>query len=173
MNATKEEETKNALNKISDQSTETLNDVRNISYNLHPHQIEALGITKAIRSIIDKSSGSSKVNFIHDIENIDKIFTEENEVHIFRIVQEAISNIIKYSDSPEAIIKITCTKKSITILISDIGKGFDIENVEKGSLGLSGISERVKILGGTLSIESKRGEGTVMKILIPVIIKNS
>ncbi len=168
MNTTKDEETKNALNKISDQSAETLNDVRNISYNLHPHQIEALGITKAIRSMIEKVSTSAKVITIPAIEDIDEIFPEENEVHIYRIIQEAISNIIKHSNSSEAIIKVTKNIESVSILISDNGKGFDPDNVEQGSLGLSGISERVKILGGTMSIESKRGEGTLIKILIQI-----
>lgn len=168
MNTTKDPLTKTELSRISEQSAETLNEVRNISYNLHPHQIEALGITKAIKSIVNNALNSIKVNFITDLENIDKIFSEEEEVYIYRIIQEAISNIIKHSNSAEAIIKISCTKESVCILISDNGEGFEKAKAGKGNLGLSGISERVKMLGGRLNIESGKGEGTLMKILIPV-----
>ncbi|MBK8552133.1 MAG: hypothetical protein IPL53_14150 [Ignavibacteria bacterium] len=114
--------------------------------------------------MIEKVSKSAKVIIIPVVEDIDKFFPEEYEVHVYRIIQEAISNIIKHSNSSEAIIKITNNKESVSILISDNGKGFDADNVKKGSLGLSGISERVKILGGTMSIESKRGEGNIKNI---------
>ncbi len=167
MNATKDPRTKTELTRISEQSAETLNEVRNISYNLHPHQIEALGITKAIKSIVNNALKSTKINFITDLENIDKIFSEEEEVYIYRIIQEAISNIIKHSNSTEAIIRISCTKESVCILISDSGDGFEKAKAGYGSLGLSGISERVKMLGGKFNIESGKGEGTLMKILIP------
>jgi len=172
MKNTKEEETKSALNEISEQSLLTLNDVRTISYNLHPQQIESLGLTKAIKSMIDKVSKSTKVNFIADLDNIDKIFPEVNEVYIYRIIQEAINNIIKHSDSSEAIIKISANNGSVSILISDNGKGFDLsKHLTKNSLGLSGISERVKMLGGTISINSGKAEGTLLKISIPVSLK--
>jgi signal transduction histidine kinase len=73
MNKVKDEETKSILNEISEQSSSTLNEVRNISYNLHPHQLESLGLTKAIKSIIDKASKSTEINFKLDADIIDKI----------------------------------------------------------------------------------------------------
>ncbi len=91
---------------------------------------------------------------------------------MYRIIKEAINNIIKHSNSSEAIIKISNLKETISILISDNGKGFDItNNVNKNSLGLSGISERVKMLEGTLIIDSGKTEGTLLKILIPISLK--
>lgn len=168
MNNTKEEETRSALNEISEQSSSTLNEVRSISYNLHPHQIEALGITKAIKSMVEKVSKSTNIKFILEEDVIDNLFTVENEVYLFRVIQESINNIIKHSSASEAIIKITRKDDFVSIIISDNGKGFSLsKDVNKNSLGLSGISERVKMLGGTLKIESEKGEGTVFKIDLP------
>lgn len=170
MQDTKDEKTKSALNEISEQSTSTLNDVRSISYNLHPHQIEALGLTKAVKSMVDKVSKSSDIKFIFEEDVIDNLFSEENEVYIFRILQEAINNIIKHSSATESLIKILRRENSVSILISDNGKGFSLnKDVNKNSLGLSGISERVKMLGGTMNIESEEGDGTRVKIDLPTL----
>ncbi|MBA3707097.1 MAG: hypothetical protein H0W84_14705 [Bacteroidetes bacterium] len=169
MSKTNEEETKAALNEISEQSSSTLNDVRNISYNLHPQQLEALGLTKAIKSIVDKASKSTDVKFIYEGDIIDRIFTEENEVYIYRIVQEAVNNIIKHSLATEAIIKISRMDEFVYLNISDNGRGFSKQSVAaKNSLGLSGIAERVRLLHGSFEIETKMNGGTVLETNIPV-----
>lgn len=172
MNKTTDEETKSALNEISEQSSSTLNEVRSISYNLHPHQIEALGITKAIKSMVEKVAKSVNINFILEEDIIDRILTEENEVYLFRIIQECINNIIKHSSATEARINISRKEDSVSITISDNGKGFSMSrNENKSSMGLTGISERVKMLKGTLYIESEEGKGTLVKVLIPIPAK--
>ncbi len=160
------EEVKEILSKISEQSSSTLNELRRIQFNLHPYEVEKLGLTKAIKSIVDRVSKSSEIEFSIEEDPIDNIFSEENEIHLYRIVQEAINNIIKHSKATKADIKIIKTDENIFITISDNGKGFTKGNaLRKNSMGLSGISERVKLLGGNIEIESDNG--TVLRITLP------
>ena len=161
------EEVRKILSKISEQSSSTLDELRRIQFNLHPYEVEKLGLTKAIRSIIDRVSKSTEIKFTFEEDFIDKSFSEENEIHLYRIIQEAINNIIKHSAATEAVIKINRTNHNVFITISDNGKGFSKNYaLRKNSMGLSGISERVKLLGGNLEIESD--DGTVLRISLPV-----
>lgn len=169
ISAGENKEVKEILNKISEQSSATLNELRRIQFNLHPYEVGKLGLTKAIKSIVYRVSKSTEIKFTLEEDFIDKIFSEENEIHLYRIIQEAINNIIKHSSATEAEIKINRTDQNIFIIISDNGKGF-LKNYafRKNSMGLSGISERIKLLGGNLEIESESGNGTVLKITLPV-----
>jgi len=160
-------EVKEILSKISEQSSLTLNELRRIQFNLHPYEVEKLGLTKALRSIVDRVSKSTEIKFTFEEDFIDKTFSEENEIHLYRIIQEAINNIIKHSSATQAAIKINRTDENIIITISDNGKGFSKSSaLQKNSMGLSGISERVKLLGGNLEIESDHG--TILKINLPL-----
>lgn len=157
---------KTLLNDISELSTNTLNEVRSISYNLHPHQLERLGLTKAIKSIVNNIAKSTEINFTAAIDNIDNIFSKELEINIYRIVQECFNNIIKHSRATEAVLNISRHKSNIIIIISDNGKGFS-KNVTKG-IGMNSIEERIKLYNGSLKINSEINKGAFMKIIIPM-----
>ena len=167
----KEEFLREQLSEISSAASTTLDEVRQIAYNLHPYQLSRLGLTKAIRSIITNVKDSSSINFSDDLENIDNLFSKEAEINIYRIVQENINNIIKHSEAKNASVKISKQESSVTILIEDDGKGFDKENIydEKKKMkgfGLENIRKRITLLNGEFSINSTNG--TKVKIIIPV-----
>ena len=156
---------------ISSQSTQAISEVREIAYNLRPYLLDRLGLTKAIRSMLSKinDTGSIKLNF--DIDEIDNIFSNEAEMSVYRILQESINNILKHSDSTEASISIKRSGQKIDMRIEDFGKGFDTDTMktgEKRGFGLLGMSERVKMLGGTHAIYSVIGQGTVVKIFFSI-----
>lgn len=156
-----------ALKQISELTSSTLNDLRSITYSLHPHQLERLGLTKAIKSIINNVEKSTEIKFTAYIENLDKLFSPDLEINIYRIVQECLNNIIKHSEATESHINISVKDERLDILISDNGKGIDV-NAVKG-IGMNELNERVKLYNGVLNIESKFGKGTILKILIPII----
>ena len=167
----KEEFLREQLSEISSAASTTLDEVRQIAYNLHPYQLSRLGLTKAIRSIITNVKDSSSINFSDDLENIDNLFSKEAEINIYRIVQENINNIIKHSEAKNAFVKISKQESSVTILIEDDGKGFDKENIydEKKKMkgfGLENIRKRLTLSNGEFSINSTNG--TKVKIIIPV-----
>ena len=164
---------KKALGEISDLSSSTIADVRSIAYNLHPHQLERLGFTKTIKSIVNEVSVSTNINFIFETDDVDKVLSKESEINLFRVVQESISNIIKHSEATEVILKVSKSKNSISVLIVDNGKGFDLRSKEfdeaKQGFGLSGITERIKFMNGEIKIDSEINKGTTLKFKIPIV----
>ncbi len=165
--------TTNQLEAISSISSQTINDVREISYNLRPHQLERSGLTKTIQSTINRLADASKVRFSIELAPIDNLFSKEAEINIFRIIQEGMNNIIKHSEANEAKVHIEKTAIYVIITIQDNGKGFNMNEVTsektiETGFGLRGISERTKILNSTLSVTSIPNQGTTLKILIPL-----
>jgi signal transduction histidine kinase len=137
----------------------TIQELRNISRNLHPIQLEKLGLKAALESIITDVSGISGIYFTMEIENINNVLKPQVQIHIFRIVQECISNIIKHSKATAARLIIKKTKQNLNITIFDNGIGFNTStNKNTKSLGFSSITERVGLIGGKLYIKSKVGE---------------
>jgi len=167
------ENLKNALNEISDMSSETINDVRGISYNLHPHQLERLGFSEAIESIIKDVSRASDIEFSVKVDNVDDVISKEAEINLYRVIQEGINNIIKHSKATEAELKVIRLENQIIITISDNGIGLasdkNSSEIRKHGFGLSGIAERVKILKGEFKVESEGNSGTVLRISIPIV----
>jgi len=144
--------------------------VREIAYYLRPSQLERLGLTSSIEEMIERVSDSSNIEFEVEMEDLDGVFSKQNEINFYRIIQESLNNIIKHSGAKFAKIKITKDENGVNLIIKDDGKGFVMdETAEKKSkgLGLKGMSERARLLGGTYSIKTSPNEGTtvVVKIL--------
>jgi len=95
----------------------------------------------------------------------------EQEMELFRIVQEALNNVSKHARTDQAEVTLQMTGGSVLLLIEDHGVGFDASNFEPGgeSTGLRGMRERAEILGGTLEVESSPGEGTRIVVTLPKI----
>ncbi len=167
------EATEKYLTEISQTASQTIDDVRKISHNLRPFQIDKLGLTKALESLLTNVSKTSSIRFTYDVDSIDSIFPKQEEIHVYRILQECLNNIIKHSNASEAVITVRKMKDTVAVTVKDDGKGFTSETNEgelKSSegFGLSGLSERVTILGGHLSISSKLQKGTSVSITLPL-----
>jgi signal transduction histidine kinase/ligand-binding sensor domain-containing protein len=146
----------------------TINETREISRNLHPYQIEKIGITKTILNSFLQLE-DHKLFVSEDLINFDGHLTKENEVNLYRIVQEICNNIIKHSKANAANITSELKFNLVEINIKDNGVGFDAEtnreNVHK-SFGLSSIQERIKIMDADMQIVSEPNKGTHFKIII-------
>jgi signal transduction histidine kinase/ligand-binding sensor domain-containing protein len=156
---------------ISNNALEALDEVQVITNKLHPHYLERLGLTKALKAMFAKISDVVELDC--EIDSVDNLFPKEAEINVYRIVQESLNNVIKHSDAAEAVIKIKKAENQVVISIKDDGRGFDTNNVKSngGGLGLSGLRERTNMLGGAISINSSIGNGTEIKVILPV--KNS
>ena len=164
---------KEQLAAITAQTTQAIGEVREISYNLRPYLLENLGLTKAIKSLVGKIEEVHLIEIDGRIDEIDNLFAPEAEMSVYRIVQESLNNVVKHSEAETANLFIERDGDAVTIRIEDDGRGFDKNaapktDAGKGGFGLLGISERVKMLGGTQEIESKVGGGTTILIKIPV-----
>ncbi len=160
------------LNKISDDISKVLKTVREISHNLHPPDLDQLGLTEAIKSILYAMRKATKLKVNGEIDNIDGLIPAEMEINLVRIIQEATGNILKHSEATEYRIEVKKFNELILVEIFDNGKGFDVKSIKtkhwrQSGLGLIGMTERVRILNGTFDIKSIKGEGTKIKIQIP------
>lgn len=161
------------INDISETASNVIEHVRNMSRNLHPYQLENLGLSDALEAIINRVENSSEISFRYEIDDINGLFSRENEVHIYRILQESINNIIKHSGSDSAEVKIVRDVNVIKMMIKDNGRGFKAAGVKETltgtrfGFGITGIHERVGILGGEIKIISGAVKGTTLDISIP------
>lgn len=154
------------LSNISETASEALEEVREITNNLRPRLLDSLGLTKAIKAMIKKLAGVIEID--SEVDPIDGIFSESQEICIYRIVQESLGNVVKHSDASEAIVRIKRDLGRVLISIEDNGKGFDLSDRPQGGLGLVGLEERAQILGAEISIESTPGAGTRIGLKVPV-----
>jgi signal transduction histidine kinase len=166
-----EDKTKTAeqFDEITASATQALSEVREISYNLRPYHLDRLGLTDAVEAMIEKVAEASAIRFSTKIAEIDRLFSKEAEINFYRIAQEAVNNIVKHSGATEARIEIAKDGRAIYLMIEDNGKGFAVEETFESNgrgFGLTGIAERVQILGGSHTIRSAPGQGTSIKIKI-------
>ncbi|HMT07522.1 MAG TPA: two-component regulator propeller domain-containing protein [Pyrinomonadaceae bacterium] len=151
------------LNEVSDTSSLAITEVRQIAHDLRPYQLERLGLTNTLRQMLKNIETTSTIMFESQIDEVDGVLSKENEIVLYRVVQECVSNVIKHSEATNAVVTLTATDHGAEFICSDDGKGFDVE-AAKGSassgLGLDSIVERAAILGGDLKIESENGKGT-------------
>lgn len=156
------------LDEISATALQALNEVREIIYDLRPHQIETIGLSKTITFMLEQVATSSGINFKTKIDDIDKLFTPEDEVIFYRIVQECVSNIVKHSNAKNAAVLIKNVEGGITLKISDDGNGFvndeKSSNKSQSGFGLKGIEERVKMLGGEIDLQTQKSLGTTISV---------
>ncbi|MBA4317560.1 MAG: hypothetical protein C0412_04090 [Flavobacterium sp.] len=159
------------LDKISNLIKESLSEVKEISSYLHPHQLERLGLTKAIKAMVHKISESCNIEIDLVLADINECIQKESEINIYRIIQESLNNIVKHSGAQKARVIITKEGNNITIIVEDFGKGYDISDRELQNkigegLGLKGIKERVRLINGELYIDSLPDKGTKIRIVL-------
>ena len=155
------------LTEISETTSLALDEVREIAHNLRPYQLERLGLTNTLDYMMRNVRNSSDIEFAVELENIDGLLPRDSEINLYRVVQEVINNVIKHSEAGEARLAISRSAGGVQVLCQDNGKGFDpaaAASSRQSGMGLSGLSERVRILGGNYTIESAPGAGTTITI---------
>ena len=168
------ESTREQLEEISAGATQAVEEVREISHNLRPYQLDRFGLTKALKALCVQASKSSGIQITADVDVIDDIFPKEAESSIYRIVQEAVSNIIKHSLAVEAALLLRRADEAVLLNVHDNGQGFrstteaNSAETRTAGFGLIGIAERVRMLGGTYNLESSASQGTTITIRFPV-----
>ena len=146
-----------------------LEEIRSISRNVYPTLLKELGLTESIAQLINEYDAQTDLFFSVDIDPIDACFTDQISLNFYRLIQECLTNIIKHAKAKAVTIHIKKQHTTIIALISDNGKGFNINDAKKkNGLGLKTIFERIKIVNGKISITSTLGIGTSFTFFIPV-----
>ena len=165
------------LREISEASTGAIDEVKEIIYDLRPIQLDRLGLTGAIEDIAEKIAEINNLRLSKNILDINNVFPRQTENSIYRIVQESLNNVVKHSQATSIELTIRRSRNEIMIVVKDDGAGFEPEGVKAnraklGGFGLTGMSERAKLLGGQTLIESARGKGTTVRIVLPINSSN-
>jgi signal transduction histidine kinase len=171
--STDESVLRHRLDEISGCASQAIEEVREITHALRPYQLDRLGLAQTIRATVSLAAENSAIVFASHVDDIDKVFDKESEIHVYRIVQEGVNNIVKHSAATEAAVVVKRLAGTVSLSIRDNGKGLDAVAMQHSNSpdvgqGLSGIDERVRILGGTLAIDSRSGHGTTLSIEIPI-----
>ncbi len=143
-------------------------EIRNITFNLMPHTLEEGGLVPALHELAGKVSKAGVVKVNLQVHNMEKFTLEkQSQFNIYRIVQEAVNNILKHADAKEISLQLIGLEEHISIMIEDDGKGFDTTTKKTGR-GLKNIVTRSLWLKGNINIDSQPGRGTTITTEIPV-----
>lgn len=162
------------LNILKDIVRDSLQDVRRFIFNLRPMSIDDLGLIPTLRRYIQDFLLRSGIEVDFVILGDEKRLPSALEISLFRIAQEALSNIMKHSKAKNVRVAVDIEDKFIMLNVKDNGKGFNLNEKENEvqknkyeSLGLVSMKERTELLGGSFSIKSTPGKGTSIIVKIP------
>lgn len=152
---------------------QTIENVRRLSRDLSPSILEDLGLSAALRWLADNFSEQHSIQISFDVENIDHLFSREAQTNLYRISQEALTNIGRHAGANQVYFAAKRNGNRVSLIVEDNGKGFDINQVkarhspEKG-VGLAAMDERARMLGAHFSIKSQLGKGARIALEIPL-----
>jgi PAS domain S-box-containing protein len=148
--------------------------VHNLSHQLHSATLRHLGVARAIRGFCGELSEQQSVEINYSYDNVPGNVTPEISLCLFRVVQEALHNAVKYSRVRRFDVELRGTCDAISLVVRDSGVGFDPNILRKGNggLGLVSMQERLKLVNGHLSIDSRINRGTVVRARVPLSATN-
>ena len=146
----------------------TLQDVRRLAVELRPAALDDFGLVPAIERLGDLSGEQGGVSIDVRSDLGDRRLPAEAETVLYRITQEAMTNVLKHADAKLVRVHLSRSERGATLVVQDDGKGFDPGHVSDGSVGLVGMRERIALLGGRLTIESTEGAGTMLTAEVPI-----
>jgi signal transduction histidine kinase len=148
---------------IADVLGATLSDVRSISHALRPAELDQLGLSKALKLMLERLHSSTGIAVEAQVLEVDHLLRGDDSIHCYRLMQEGLNNVMRHAQATRLQCRITPTADGIEAMICDNGHGFDLTRVEQQGrlgLGLQGMKERARLMGGRMEIESAPGRGT-------------
>lgn len=164
---------KEELSDLKGQVRDGLEEVRKMIFNLRPMALDDLGLIPTLHKFVQDFEEKSKIRTRFELAGREKRLPSEMEVAVYRLIQEAFSNVLKHAKATYISLTITFQKHMTQIVVKDNGIGFNVEEMESKMItsshyGLIGMQERIDLLEGKIDIESKKGEGTKITMLIPI-----
>ncbi len=166
------EKIQSSLEEIRDLAIRTLDEIHRVVYSLRPSLLDDLGLMSAVKWLADNYLEEAGIKVLFETVGSERPLSAEAEITLFRITQEAITNIVKHADAESVSIAVEFRDAVAAVHIEDDGTGFSVEEVtgsmklDRG-LGLLGMKERAELLDGSLKIEAKSGQGTKVSAEVP------
>jgi PAS domain S-box-containing protein len=160
---------KKHLNDVEKIANEISSDIHHLSHRLHPSKLHNLGLVVALHGLCNEISEQSGVKIHFTYRAVPRALPSDISLCLYRISQEALNNVVRHSSAREATLDLSRTNHTIGLCISDAGLGFNPEQVqEKAGLGLVSMRERLRLVGGQLSIVSEPFHGTQVCAQVPL-----
>ena len=146
-----------------------VSDIQALSHDLHPPKLALLGLEAATVGFCQELSHRHGATIDVHVENIPKALPREISLCLYRVLQEALQNVVKHSASRHADVSLNGHLNAINLTVKDSGAGFNAREAMRGpGLGLASMRERLNVVGGQLSIHSQRGRGTTIHAVAPL-----
>ncbi|MGH9576320.1 MAG: sensor histidine kinase, partial [Terriglobales bacterium] len=153
--------------------SDAVDDLRRISRGLHPTVLDDFGLVPALRRLAEDAAATGRLRVEFSADGLEQYrLARTVEVAVYRTVQEALHNVVKHAAAAAVQVSLQRTDGELRIVVKDNGTGFEVDEAlgrasEENRLGLVGIRQRLKLLGGRADIESRPGAGTTVCLHIP------
>jgi signal transduction histidine kinase len=145
-----------------------LRDVERTAYQLHPSSLDHLGLSVALKSYCAEFGKQNSIAIRFSERNLPRPIPPPLALTIYRVVQEALRNVVKHSGTRRAQVSLAGRRGSLHLTVKDFGRGFNATASQKRGLGLISMEERVRQAGGSFAVKAKPGEGARIEVRIPV-----
>jgi signal transduction histidine kinase len=160
---------RNQIAKLEQRTTGLYEHIRQISHELHSPTLELGGLSPALELYCSEFAELEGVKVSLDMFDVSDGISPEISLCLYRIVQESLRNVARHSGAKSAKVRLIGRDESIELVVADEGVGFDLQQARaRGGLGLASMEERIRLLSGSLEIESRPGQGTELKVQIPL-----
>jgi signal transduction histidine kinase len=155
---------------LSEQIKRTLESIRHIAYGLHPAMWESTGIEEAIRSYLRDFTEVTELKVDFEAVEVPAKVPEMTATCLFRTLQEVLHNVVKYAEASRVEVRLVTTQETISLIVSDHGRGFEVSSMKASprGLGLVSLKERAQLLNGSLTVTSQIGVGTTVQVDLPL-----
>ena len=148
-------------------------EVKVIAHGLRPYQLDTIGLTKTLDRMAHRVASAGRLACVTDIATIDDALPAGSQIHVYRIVQESLNNVVKHSNATQVQVTLAREPGWLRIRVEDNGIGFrsavgDGASAVNRGFGVTGMRERALMLGGTMEIESSPGGGTIVSVAVPL-----
>lgn len=143
-------------------------EVRRTAYQLHPSVLEHLGLVAALESYCADFSRQESIDVGFRKRHVPASLPQATALCLYRVTQESLRNVARHSGASRALVSLSGSRNDIVLRISDNGRGFDVAAMHRRGLGLVSMEERVRTVGGTLTISTHAGDGTRIEVRIPL-----
>jgi signal transduction histidine kinase len=160
------------LDKLGALAKRTTHEVRTMLFELRPLVLETQGLDTTLRQYLERFQGNG-TEIILDSAEINADLDTKTEGTLFNIIQESVNNALKYAKAEHIWVRLRQTDTTLEMTVQDDGRGFDLQKVlasyeKRGSFGLLNIEERAKLIGGMAEMHSAPGQGTTVRVIVPL-----
>ena len=157
------------VGEVFERLKELSSDIHDLSYRLHPRSLAQLGLTAAIRDLCREIGKRKRIQLVFEERDMPASIPDEAALCLYRVAQESVRNVVKHSRAESAGVELCGGHEEVRLTVTDFGVGYDPDQIrELNGLGVISMRERLRAIGGRLSIQSAPGEGTRVEAVVPI-----